>query len=928
MDDATRWQVNGTVPLSHKDNSHISKKGFRSADQRSMHAELADRFAKLSPEAQKVIRQNIEHYRQTFEVENDAKIRHSIRQAIKGYHKKLPAGKTIEDAIKWVRSGAAARDAANQTQEDKDYHAALGNTAKTLARIPELRKIKGVYAPMQRRGRYFITATERPFGTMANPLNIPPGATMDAENRLLFSDKKALDAFQDSFPGQVHLSSKWVDATTGAKVNHNEINAVRIYIATVQNKRMEMSDSKSKLAKRAAQLAGEGHQVSAVRISKRDLYQAVEEISPPQIKALIRNLEQTTLGKNTAGQEAVKQSVLDAQVRMLNSPGRLERHLKRRNVLGNETDMAEAMIDYNRTLSSALANYQLGPEMAEADQALEDYINQEAHKDYSDEKTMVRQQMASELRHRIKDTNYVSGGRIMSTVKDITFLRHLFSPHYTLIQLTQPYMMTMPILSSKYGRGAAWQEMMRAYFMGGVRKSLGRGFKETWKAGAKLWPGSRPKDQFSYDEMWRDIVKGQKDEALLNRVFDQIIEMGFGASAGIEAQEISEQGKTVGEKALGRIVDMARALPESAESVNRYTTAIATLRLAKRKGLSDDLAIREAVLTVEETQGGYGAANNPVFFNNPYLAPAVQFRKFSLAYGQLYYRNLAWAFSHADPEQRKIARKSVAKLSVATIAAAGAYGLAPVEIARSLANVAAMLGLKDDDWEEDENQIQVWVAELLKSTGVGEEISEALFRGAPRIANLDLSGSLGVDNLAMFGQPKELSAEGLMEWFAKAYTGASGAIFFKSIDAVQDGNFTDAIPWPKVGKNIHDAVQLATKGTVDKKTGEQYMEPVGIVEAVYKGLGFRTASEAREWEAGGGGYEQREERETRHERRQIMATWANASPAEKQRIFREDVKQWNKEHPDRSMRIDMGDLQRSKKERIRQRKEREKERQK
>jgi len=612
----------------------------------------------------------------------------------------------------------------------------------------------------------------------------------------------------------------------------------------------------------------------------------------------------------------------------MNTPGRLERHLKRRNVLGNETDMFQSLFGYNRSLASAMTSYELGHELAEADNDLETAIRDEAKREYNASGTLIQQSMASELRGRIADINRASGPKILSVVKDITFLRHLASPHYTMIQLTQPFMMTLPIATAKYGRLAAWTETMRVMSMG-ARRSLGRGLKETGQGLVALVPGTGgPRENSDYDTFWKDeIIKGQKDEAFLRRVIDAVVELGFGASSGIEASDSGEVGMNKGEVALKRMVDVARALPEAAESVNRYSTAIMIARLAKRSGMSEEQAIREAVLTVEETQGGYGAANNPAFFNQPLLAPAVQFRKFSLAYGQLYYRNLHHAFSHADPEQRKIARKSVARLSLAVIATAGAFGLAPIEIARTLVNIAALLGLKDDDWETDENEIQEWVSEFL-----GKGMSEALFRGAPRLANLDLSGSLSVDNLAMFGQPKELNSEGIQEWLFKAAFGASGAVMFKSLDEYQQsdsvvGGVVDAIPWPKVIKNLIDAKELAFTGTVDKKTGEEYMPPVGVIEAVYKGLRSRTASEAREWEAGGGGYENRQDKAARYDRRILMGRWANATGSERHDLWNTEIRQWNKDHPgDKDLKIDMGDLQRSKKERKRRQKEREKER--
>jgi len=201
-------------------------------------------------------------------------------------------------------------------------------------------------------------------------------------------------------------------------------------------------------------------------------------------------------------------------------------------------------------------------------------------------------------------------------------------------------------------------------------------------------------------------------------------------------------------------------------------------------------------------------------------------------------------------------------------------------------------------------------------------------QGLTRLVGVDTANALGADNLVTFGQPKHMDEEGTMAWMFKALVlGAGGQTMLDSLGAVRDLDASE-LPWPKLIDNLIKAQGLYSEGTVDKTTGEQYAPPVSGLEAGYKALGFRTASEAEEWEAGGPARAGKEERQERHRRTLLMGKWSSAKQAGDnrgaQRIFNEEVKAWNKAHKDRKMRIDAGDLYKSRRERDRQRKEREK----
>jgi hypothetical protein len=938
LHEASRYRVDPTVPLSNPVNKHISKKGVRNEQARAMHARLAKEWAALSPEAKKVGLDTIRHFRATADMTSRGIIRNALVNAQNKYGGKLPAGKTIDDAVNWVMSGAAARDPANQTQEDKDYHAALGKTATSLADVPQVRSVQGVYVPFMRKGKYFISVTERPFGTMANPKNLPAGAVMDAENRLLFKDEKQARAFADSHPIQVKLNIMWVDPLTGKKTTSTGsyahptkpnvlVTPKKLFVATVQNKRVEMSDNHTQLVNRARELAAQGHHSSDTGITRTHLNDAIRQIVPAEISRLAKNMEQTTLGQTTVGQQAMQDALYDAYIRSLTTPGALARGLRRSGVLGEQRDLVFSTRDYNRDFAHHMANLEMAPQLAAADKAVEDYIRAQQHiEPPGTGLTAIRQAMAAEARNRIRgwngDAHNGKLSRVADAVKEVLFLFHLFSPHYWVMQAVQPYMTTIPVLNGKYGPGATSRELGRAYALGGG-KGFGVGFREMGRQTMGLKPGEAP-PSFDNDQWWKYQIRNEPDAAELADVFDEVAGLGFGAQSGIEAPSVSELDKSWFEKGLGRIMNVAKALPESIEGVNRYATATATYRLARRSGKSHESAKREAVLTVEETQGGYGAANNPTFFQNKWLSPFLTFKKYSLSYGQLFYRNLAHAFG-GGPQGRKQAIKTVAWLMGTTISLAGVYGLPLVEPLRMLANIASV-AFGTPEWDDLENYMQQWLSSMIAwasgSKTLGNALAEANTRGWTRLAGIDTSNTFGADSLLMFGQPKKLEKESVYAWLGKAVFGAPGGMLIDSGSALVNGDIAGAIPWPKLIGNIIKARELATYGNVSKKTGEVYNEP-SYGAALSQALGFRPAEAAREFEAGGGATQRRAEGEMRGRRQNLMARWRNAGGSERQRIFREDIQAFNRANP--KDRITMGNLIRSKKSAAQRKRERERE---
>jgi hypothetical protein len=221
---------------------------------------------------------------------------------------------------------------------------------------------------------------------------------------------------------------------------------------------------------------------------------------------------------------------------------------------------------------------------------------------------------------------------------------------------------------------------------------------------------------------------------------------------------------------------------------------------------------------VEQTQGGYDQNNHAAWMANPVFKPLAQFRKFSVTYGQQFYRNLMWGFTHQDPKQRKESRKAVRRLLATSVLFAGLGGTALTEIVKHTINALAGLGLMDDDWDETETNLQRVFGDIIEwasgSDAAGDVISEMLFKGVSRAINLDLSNAMGADSLFLFGQPKTWDEQGVMEYIGKLFIGAPGDTAIDTAKAAFNMD-RDGIPWPKMISNLKDAIEL-TDGITNK----------------------------------------------------------------------------------------------------------------
>lgn len=944
--DATRSEVDGSVPLTHPNNKHIHKTGPTHGHLRAAHARAVTAWNKLDAQGQGLAKELTDHY----SAQENERLRLIVKNAIEqimrpkesgGFGVTLPTGKSVDDAVEWVLSGAidrvASEDPANpklgeRTPDDIAWHKALGKTAETLTGTGKMRRIRGTYVPLMRWGKYYFTVTHK-VPTPAGAIEDPTGKDGSA---FIFLDKNDLNAFTSTTDEQIsNVQQRWYDPGTGDRTTKQAsytnaagvlVNPMPGWRVSIQNRTMEMHDQQDTLALSRDKYASNPAFNTPTEVAIVDkLTHGGSDILPRQINRLIDNIKQSTEGNVTVGQQANVNAVVDAYVKQLAGSRAAHRRLKRANVGGYSQDLVRSTLSANRTMAGHLANLETSGIMSRLDNELTKLIDVGKRTSYPSDPsgagTLRRQEQVVELRRRIEaiqtrnEENW--GERLMNSVVDASFVTHLATPSYTVTNMMQPAATTYPVLADTFGDGAAIGTMWTAYWDLGGARTLLRGGRQTGREilltgqrigdlAKRVYTGrAQPIRDLNTDTFVSHHIDamnrmaGKPDSALFNRFMDKLEELGFDASAGLDVADISNIEKNALERGAERGTKIARAMAEAVEAVNRYSTGLAALRLAKHKGgMTDEAAIDYAITTVEKTQGGYAAENNPVFMSRKWLRFTLQFKKYSVMYGQLYYGALARALSpDSSMAMRKDAGKSLLRLSAMAMLFAGVSGVAPMELARVLVLLSSgMLGT--EDFETWENGLQGWFHDAVKwATGneyIGTRAAEVLMRGAFRMLEVDTSSRLGNDSMALFGQPDTMDTPGILSWMASLAIGAPGGTIVEAFQTVAPGGKPGRVPMPKLFADVQRAGQLDS-----------------WPEAMVQAFGFRPASQARKWEYGGSSAANKAEKQLKIERTTLMTRYAEADPSRRSSVWRTEIAAWNRAHRSKKERIEFSDLRRS-----------------
>jgi hypothetical protein len=721
----------------------------------------------------------------------------------------------------------------SMTDTDKTL---LGQTVfKALQNATEFHKVEGDYFPLMRFGDHVVRVQDTIKDTM--------GGILESDDTVLFKDKsktaarKAAKRFSENSPLRTIGRAKKVffDATTGQEVTEDQaksLNDVEIgFRVKVKTKGVEFFESGTKAAE-FVRTNPKGYDiVHQPEMRMGSGYQA-QILSGSQLSSI----NSAIAGRDdiSANQKELLKSILvQSATRMMGGNRIQTRRLKAEKTVGASRDVGRVLLQYNEAMARHMGNAEAMPTIRNGFVAMEQALTNYEGNDRP-QLVAVQEEVRARLDQGIYEPN--APGVFMKDALTISFLGRLFSPAHTIINGLQVMMVALPRLGARFGNIRASAAVKDAYAMIGLGDTVLSGLMNTVRATKQF----KNAGLLGTDDIIGNIRKRISGDNDLVAAFDRAIELGaIDGDAGMEMAGAHGEGRGAWGKALSATDRIARQMPAMMEAVNRSVALIASYKLARAAGQSHEVAMQYAIDEVKNTQGDYSAGNAPRFFNNPYLRPAMQFRKYAQMMTYLLADATMRSFKGATPEERRIARKELMNFFAVQIAMAGALSVPGLEIVKVAFLLAAALGF-GGGWDEQEEELR-----KLADRTFGKEIGQMITSGVlTRLGGygIDVSSRLSLADLWLFGEPKKDDRESMEAYLFRLLAGSSGTFVTQAIDGIKDvGN-------GEIEKGLGKALPI--KFIADFAKGiKQYNDPrnegeVGLGTLAVNTIGLRTAAQA------------------------------------------------------------------------------------
>lgn len=850
-----------------KANKHLGKDAFRGwqgkADLAAAHAE----FNALSPEAQALYTEMRDFYREVQKAIASAHIDSWFTSLKKQFSPQVTA------QIK------AAALAGNMKLSEKT---AMGNDKlfDELRRLSAVVVTKGDYFPAMRYGEHVV------IGTLKLP--DPVGGTRIDDETVEFRGKSLAEAKRKAAryaKGLVASNGPVLSNGYPDPANQTKSSTDFGYRLRFQTKGAHFFEKRADAMKFIKENPEGYDKISQEPVAKSTA-ETMNDLSPMQVQTLMKSVNARLEGDENKDKRALFQKILkEAAVRSMAGSRIQSRTLVRREVRGASTEYGRNLVRYAHASSRHVARLNYMPVVSDAFVRMRKIHGLNEYGKGAEFRSEVMNEINSRLDTNLSGT--AQSHPIIEDLKRLSFIDKLFSPAWSVINASQPWMVTLPHMAGRYGAYRVARELSVAYRDIMAHQAVGAGLKNTVQASVNFAKASIDATD-PIGSIKANLAKSKDGRALVAMV-DELIALGrIDPAAGFELASVTAEGQGAWGQFLTRTDRVARQLPSAIEQVNRTITAISAYRLARKSGLSAKAATDYAADVVSNTQGDYSVLNAPKFFNRPVLGAALQFKKYAQMMYALLGSALYKSFNGATPEVKKAARKELMLFFVMQIMAAGALGVPFSEVAKLMFMAAGALGFGGgyDDFERE-------LRELAADT-IGPYAGELLIKGVvPRAVGIDLSSRVGMDSMLTFGEPRKYETDQSLAWFAQTVGGAPFSLAldqFKAARAFADGEYgkgAELIPAPKFLTDLYKSTRGALYGRQSQTTGKETSAPLGVGEAVVNTLGFRTAGQAEESAKLGKQYALRGEVEKRsREMSKLKNQYVQASNSgEKTKIF-------------------------------------------
>lgn len=520
----------------------------------------------------------------------------------------------------------------------------------------------------------------------------------------------------------------------------------------------------------------------------------------------LRNMVEESQDSNTAdkSERTINRLLSDLHLSLLSEQSARQSEKRRRKIAGAEKDMMRAFATQGRATAHFISSLENSEEIYDA---LRD-MKQEARKGTEGTRAERSRYYNEFMKRHVMNLDYEPSPFIDKALNTTSVWMLLTNPSYYLQNMTQPFMMSLPLVGAKHGYDRSWKEFSRAYSdIASVIRKHGIG-EDSY---SKL-----PQDV-------RDVV-----EELVNRGrIDISLEQDLGRWRSTEDSKFDK---------FGRAAEFLRGMAQDIEAVNRVATAVAAYRLESRTNNKAN-AINYADNIIYRTHGDYSGFNAPRISRKGLGRLATQFRKFQLIQLSLMARLFNDAFAGQDEDTRRIGRRALMFTIGHTAAMGGVMGLP------GFAALSFLYGLVFGDEDEPDNP------ELAMRRAIGDDtLADLIVKGVPAALGVDVSGKIGMGQMLSILPYTDIdfSRKGIAQAGYALMTGPFGGLTLKAADGVSlmgQGDYYKGLEqlMPTGVANAMKGYRFATEG-VTSRAGDVLISPdeISFTEAFMAGIGLPT----------------------------------------------------------------------------------------
>lgn len=758
-------QVDGSVPLSDAKNAWVAGR-HDEAQLRSRHAELAAAWARLSPD-QKALRNEIKNY----VTERHAQIKRAdVQRLVEA--KRFSTDEATNKAItKYVLEETLS--APEQALVDAVRNPDFDKYVKQVRKMPAFRKIPGVWYPMMRKGQW---AVEGVFNLLSHAKAIANSAEEVGRGVMQFDTPEQREAFRQRIEAHPrlrdmkHLSTRDVDVggTTKYRIEYNPLF-------------LEFHDNRRHAFERHREL--QTAYGSDMKLAAEPLREDLTRWMDPNrldagVQRVLKSIEQSEGFRDldATSQSMLRRDILEAHARHMMSTSARDNYLPRKYALGARNDLIRNFVEYSKNTSMTLAELEHRGEMQRALKAMDKYIADRKFSaspgDPQNKYNALRMQIANQIKRRIEERPNETASpfwkNAINRVLQLSYMDKLISPGFWLVNSTEPWLLGAPLLAGEHGF-KSYAAIGRAYRDVGAGHLLGTGFRDAYnvlKAGVGGDPVLTDAMKFIKDRLSgtdRQLIEYLEREGYLDR------------DAGMEMERLYTFPSNPIVRAYTSTADWgdhaSRQVNQQIENINRATIGLASYRLARDKGMGHEKALEYAKDKVHDTAGNYALYAAPEAFRNPWLRPALQFKRYAQRITANYVRMVAGAIQGDTTKMKQLAFMVASQTAVA-----GVTGL-PTEPLKAVVFALNKAGVIDFNWTQVENGAR----EMLASATGSPEAAQYLLYGLPQAFDIGIGSRVSHGDLWTFGQMGDRPAD----WLQTAGHLAGGAPLAYGVDFVE-----------------------------------------------------------------------------------------------------------------------------------------------